>query len=57
MRKEIAGKAGTSLSGKGATTEISIERILHPEMKARGDGQEIIETRAAEATSVRPKRE
>lgn len=57
MRKETAGKVGTNLSGKEATTETSIERMLHPEMTARGDALEITETKAVEANLVLPRRE
>lgn len=56
MKKGIAGKAGTNLRGSEAITETSTEGILHPEMTAREEDPEITETRAAEATSVHPRK-
>ena len=57
MKKETVGRAGINLRGKGVITEISIEGILHPGMKAREGGHEITEMKAVEANLALPKRE
>ena len=56
MKKVIAGKAGTNLSGKEAIMAIGIEGILRPEMTAREEGLEITGAIAEETNSVLHKR-
>lgn len=57
MKKETAGRAGTSLRGKEATTEIGIEKILRRGTTAREGAPGITEAREVGASSVLPRRE